>query len=530
MSVRQYIGARYIPIFADPIQWDNTSSYEPLTVVMNLGTSYVSKQSVPAGIDIDNEDYWIAWADYNAQIEAYRTEVAAYNGRIEALENGVPIEDYSSENTVSDAIEAVDAKFGSSFSSEETVSDVIGGNFSSESTVADAIENIDDKIGGSYTSESTVTDAIDAVDDKIGGSYTSESTVNDAIVKTNELIDGDVILIGDSYAAGWTPDGDVTSWSNLVATYLSGFGINCYHTGTGGAGFATSTTYKSLLQTLVGTMTQSQIEQVKTIVFCGGANDRGQSEADITTGMSTTKAYVLDTLPNIKRVLIANVGMVVQGLTSGVWANATFAQMVTTSTRYNAAAISSGLGAMIPYGNGVLRHNSFFSSDYVHPNQLGQKQIAQYIISALSGIDFANSVPITYVEGFIGALVENSNVNIYATRKSFSISATNATFNGTSAGAISLGNYTRNAALQMCNYISIPCVLNVKGKETSGSSTTKYFAIPGSIYFYADGTMKASGLAMNATGNNFLTVYDIEYVEVSPTISDYQLNVSMDRH
>ena len=33
MAVTQYIGARYVPLFADPMHWDSTRTYEPLTVV-----------------------------------------------------------------------------------------------------------------------------------------------------------------------------------------------------------------------------------------------------------------------------------------------------------------------------------------------------------------------------------------------------------------------------------------------------------------------------------------------------------------
>ena len=70
--VRQYIGARYVPIFADPAEWDNTRTYEPLTIVLHEGNSYTSRQYVPAGIDIDNTEYWALTGNYNSQIEAYR--------------------------------------------------------------------------------------------------------------------------------------------------------------------------------------------------------------------------------------------------------------------------------------------------------------------------------------------------------------------------------------------------------------------------------------------------------------------------
>lgn len=72
----QYIGARYVPIFGRKgeatIEWDNTAPYEPLTVVLHQGNSYTSRQYVPIGIDILNEDFWANTGNYNAQIEQYR--------------------------------------------------------------------------------------------------------------------------------------------------------------------------------------------------------------------------------------------------------------------------------------------------------------------------------------------------------------------------------------------------------------------------------------------------------------------------
>lgn len=41
-----------MPLFADPIDWDKTKTYEPLTIVYHQGNSYTSRQSVPAGVDI----------------------------------------------------------------------------------------------------------------------------------------------------------------------------------------------------------------------------------------------------------------------------------------------------------------------------------------------------------------------------------------------------------------------------------------------------------------------------------------------
>ena len=66
-----------MPLFADPIEWDKTKTYEPLTIVYHQGNSYTSRQSVPAGVDITDTTYWALTGNYNAQIEQYRKETAS---------------------------------------------------------------------------------------------------------------------------------------------------------------------------------------------------------------------------------------------------------------------------------------------------------------------------------------------------------------------------------------------------------------------------------------------------------------------
>lgn len=75
---RQYIGARYVPKFADPIAWDKANSYEALTIVTYLNNSYTSKKYVPANTEITDTNYWVITGNYNAQVEQYRQEVVAY--------------------------------------------------------------------------------------------------------------------------------------------------------------------------------------------------------------------------------------------------------------------------------------------------------------------------------------------------------------------------------------------------------------------------------------------------------------------
>lgn len=82
MATTQYIGARYVPLFAEPLDWNSSTAYEALTIVYYAGNSYTSRQAVPKGIDITNTKYWALTGNYNAQIEAYRKEVQAHDGKI----------------------------------------------------------------------------------------------------------------------------------------------------------------------------------------------------------------------------------------------------------------------------------------------------------------------------------------------------------------------------------------------------------------------------------------------------------------
>lgn len=82
--VTQYIGARYVPLFADPLEWDDDREYEPLTVVLHEGNSYTSRQHVPKGIDISDTDFWAQTGNYDAQVEQYRQEVARLRVSVEA--------------------------------------------------------------------------------------------------------------------------------------------------------------------------------------------------------------------------------------------------------------------------------------------------------------------------------------------------------------------------------------------------------------------------------------------------------------
>ena len=65
------------------------------------GNSYTSRQYVPIGVDILNEEYWANTGNYNAQVEAYRQEVYRLAEDVDNIESIIPEKAFSFE-TVAD--------------------------------------------------------------------------------------------------------------------------------------------------------------------------------------------------------------------------------------------------------------------------------------------------------------------------------------------------------------------------------------------------------------------------------------------
>lgn len=89
MANNVYIGNRYVPVFADPVEWDSLRAYENLTIVTYQGTSYTSRKNVPAGTALSNTEYWVPTGNYNAQVEQYRQEVVALGSRVTEAESDI---------------------------------------------------------------------------------------------------------------------------------------------------------------------------------------------------------------------------------------------------------------------------------------------------------------------------------------------------------------------------------------------------------------------------------------------------------
>ncbi len=168
VGTRQYIGARYVPIFGrkgeSSIEWDNTGTYEPLSIVLYQGNSFTSRQYVPVGVEITNQEFWAQTGNYNAQVEQYRRDVAAVAEMVDEIKSVLPYADFDATNTVKAYVDSGIAGIRDYFTG------IIGDYFSNELTISQYANTVNTILDG-FTPTLTVKSY---VDDKTNGIYAEQ--------------------------------------------------------------------------------------------------------------------------------------------------------------------------------------------------------------------------------------------------------------------------------------------------------------------------------------------------------------------
>lgn len=189
----QYVGARYVPKFADPIEWDIERGYESLTIVTYKGESYTSKCPVPPGIDIKNTRYWALTGAYNAQVEEYKNQVKDLSEQVAGFasdnkEFRDKITQYDKDNaemknTVAATVARVDALAERVDNADAAISDLQAGQAQTVKDIA-ALEAKDADLQRQITSNDTDISAIQAKDREQDARLDAIETVNDSQAAT----------------------------------------------------------------------------------------------------------------------------------------------------------------------------------------------------------------------------------------------------------------------------------------------------------------------------------------------------------
>lgn len=341
-GVREYIGARYVPVFANPPEWNDTRGYEPLTIVLHKGNSFTSTQYVPTGIDINDTKYWLETGNWNAQIEAYRKEVELYDGRIT-----------QNANDIKANMEAI----------------------ANETT---ARENADTALRNLITDEETARTAADTE---------LRSDLNDAIAAMNQqnilsLYKGkNCVWVGDSFTTGV---GAEPTSKRVSTVFCKAMGMTEFNYGVGASGWiwgtAANKPYITQVQNAYDAMTQEQRKNTAMVVLPGTSTDvsHGSSSKQIGAAATLCAKKASDLFPNAVIYVIPM-----------IWDKALFTINAYDATveicdQINRAAIPRVKMDEDSY-TWLLGRYEFYTSDNVHPNNNGYAVWAAKMISSLLG-------------------------------------------------------------------------------------------------------------------------------------------------
>lgn len=341
-GVREYTGARYVPMFANPAEWDNTRGYEPLTIVLHQGNSFTSTQYVPTGVDINNTEYWLETGNWNAQIEAYREEVLRYDGRITQNANDIEA------NTTAIANEAT------------------------------ARANADTALQQLIESEETARKAADTELHK---------NLSAAIAAVNQqnilsLYKGkNCVWIGDSFTTGVGAD---PKTKRVSTVFCNAMGMTEFNYGVGATGWIWGTTsntpYITQVQNAYNAMTQEQRENTAMVVLPGTSTDvsHGSTSKQIGAAATLCAKKASDLFPNAVIYVIPM-----------IWDKALFTYTAYDTTveicdQINKAAIPRVKMDEDSY-TWLLGRYEFYTSDNVHPNNTGYAVWAAKMISSILG-------------------------------------------------------------------------------------------------------------------------------------------------
>lgn len=194
------------------------------------------------------------------------------------------------------------------------------------------------------------------------------------------------ILIGDSYGDGYTPDGAVKSWIAILKDTYFTDGKN-FSSNEGGSGFVAvgqnGNTFLMQLQNVVNSMSPDDIENCDTIIVGGGWNDIFHAN-EVNTITNAISIFV-----KTASKLVPNAVCYISFIATPGWKNITTHALYRKWINCKTAYATTWLPYKNLYGADMaLRWSGVMSSDFIHPNGIGQGSIADSIYKAKNGANF----------------------------------------------------------------------------------------------------------------------------------------------
>lgn len=359
----QYTGARYVPVFANPVEWSADRTYEHLMMVQHMGATYISRQAVPVGAQLPAEgeqsnDYWVFLTNWNAQIEQYRQDVERLATELD-----------NEEETRANADTALGTRIDDEATARANADTALGTRIDDE---AEARENADDAMSDRLTAVET------------------EYATN--IKKA--------VLIGDSYLREYAGN---AGWGGFFETAT---GFECTRFKSGGAGFIrkgdsdteAGLNFTEMAEKARTTMTLAERRKVDIVVCQGGINDLAAlspSESEFRGAVNEFCNKARSVFP-YARILVC-MSMCSKEYMGNVTLNGAVRNL------YGSIQGGACLANNSPWWFQNLDFSEYNRGDDIHPSDAGYRFLGRMIARAVDNPDIAR--PFTMTNNAITDLV-----------------------------------------------------------------------------------------------------------------------------
>ena len=294
-----------------------------------------------------------------------------YNNAMDILDTSVKaVEDFvqTYDKAIEDNAAAIAAETSRATAAEKVNADAI----SAEVSRATAAEKVNADAISAEVSRATAAEKVNA--DNIAAEVTRATAAESAIAR-------DYVIIGDSYGTGYTSEGTITNYIDLLKNNIA---ENIYSNAVGGALFDNSSnvSFTKLLDTVIQNTTTAQRDIVKSILVVGGFNNAYSDASTIQTDIAAFKTKMKTNFKNANLIVVF-VGTCITGKTTGAHVNVKWENIHNAFNNYVIACYNENV-TFVDFAC-VCKSESALSSDCVHPNALGQKYIASGLLNIING-------------------------------------------------------------------------------------------------------------------------------------------------
>lgn len=348
----------------------------------------------------------------------------------------------------------------------------------------------------------------------------SEAIQNPAFVQEviHQVRKRRVVIISDSYGAGWTPDGDTTGFPSLVQQEMEIPNEDFFQFNKGGARFGieegSEYAFDTVLLNALPSITSK--DTISDIIFAGGFNDHGADKNAITAGIARCRQLIRQNF-NLNSV---NVYLFAIGY-----------HCINPEIREQLGKIYRECYARSGWAYSQVTKTicmePYWASDGYHPLQICQNKIANVITSILNGGYNANMATAADFSPIMNNNAQKGTLFTQPTEDSFiSTVFSNSTFICNFPTPITIN---RNSWTKIAD-ITSPLPLSNTNDNSHRIEYTSPAILSLSNSTFADGVFRfmlkqenrttyglyISLFALNATKDNYASYTNVSEVQISP--------------